>query len=332
MNKTKIFEHDSEEELAMAAISASIGGLILVLNFCLLMFIVRVLILTKATKDRSSLLVQTCFVSTHDTFSGFFLMLIGLVRVHDVFTAHVCAYLVFMCFAVQIVSQGNITCACAQRYMIARNLGKTTSKPRFHTLSLFIVNGIIGAVALVIYISGTEVDVNKISPKPVTCNLGSVVNQNATAIGSVNFFIGIPCLLVANVMCILTILKLRHAGQMVAPSDMESHVPSSLSKENTAQLTDAVRRSTQLKQNKAIFTLLLIVLFFNISIIPILVAYVFNNLPIYMSFALRRSFVLSLFFNSLFNPIIIVARVQDIRTPIKTLIMKAILFLRNSFH
>lgn len=331
MNETTGFSLDGEEDVVMAAISAFMGGLILVLNFCLLLFISKVLIFTRNKNNRPSILVQTCFVCTHDTFSGLFLMLIGVIKVHNVFTAHMCGYLVFICFAVQVVSQGNITCACTQRYLMARNLGKTTSKPAFHTTALLLVNGFIGVAALAIYISGTKVNVNNIPPEPVICNLGSVLNQTATAIGSVNFLFGIPCIIVANVMCFLTIFKLRHAGTKITPSDPGQPGTAGTSEASSSQLASGVRQSTQAKQNKAIFTLLLIVLFFNVSIIPSVVAYVINNLNIYMSFILRRTIILTLFMNSLFNPLIIVTRVNDVRTPIKTLFIKAASVVRLCF-
>lgn len=311
MNDSGSIPEDSAE-IIIARITSTFGGVTFLANTYILICIIKLLAGVDSKKDKYGIIIHTFFVCINDTVSGLALFLTGMTRVYGKTTAYMCAYLVFTCFSLQIVSQGNLTCICAQRYVLTRKIRNNNVNQRaFYKKTLIVVNVFIGLVSLVVYILGTEVDTSYVPTNGVYCRLSSVMNGgNSAIIGSMNFALGAVFIIVSDILCMLTILGLK---ARVAPARAPTTNEGGSSENINSNVTSEVQNSTKIRQDKAIFTLLLIVIFFNLSAFPITIGYIVIFLRVEMPWILRRFLLIALFFNSLANPFIIATRVQEIR-------------------
>lgn len=294
-----------KEYTYVAGLTVALGLATFLSNFFLLCVILKVL----SKSDKYGIIIHTFFVCINDTLCGLLLFLAGVWRVYDSSTAHVCAYLILSSFALQIVSQANITCVCAQRYVFARYIRKTYVKWKSaHTKTLVLVNALIGGSSLVFYFS--QIHIDNIPSVSISCKLGAVMSTDMVVL-LVNFCLGTLFIITANIFCFIAICVLKtELNVVVQPSATTSNTTS-----NTGtHLDENVRLNMKMRQQRATVTMLLIVLFFNISFLPTFIGNIAAFFGVNIPHVLRRPILLALFVNSLANPIIIVTRVQDIRT------------------
>lgn len=287
----------------------TVGSGIFLMNLFIFVILVKLFAGSKGNRDKYGIVTHTMFVCFNDTASGFILLLLGIVSVKDDFTAHVCAYTIFISLVFQLISYGNITCICAQRYIAARNIRKLTSnRPSHHTKILLGVNVFLGLLSFVSFvaIAATAKSAESRSPE---CTLAAIVSGNIAYPISAYYTLGIVFLVLANFFCVMTIFKLKVVvNQAIQPDNMANS--SSGSTEND------LPASTRAVQQNAIITILVIVIFFNISVVPGFVGLSITYTGKYISLTVRRVFMSSVFVNSLFNPIIIATRVNGVRSTI----------------
>lgn len=101
------------------------GASIFVINVCLLFCVSRLLLSGDSKRDKYGIVIHSLFVCLNDTFSGLEMFLVGLVRVDSYISAFVCAISMFLSLTTQLISQANMACICAQRYILSRNIFTT---------------------------------------------------------------------------------------------------------------------------------------------------------------------------------------------------------------
>lgn len=312
MNSSSFYSNTSvtktffEDEIfsTIAVIVSVFGAATFLTNILVLAVIVALL---KKT-DKYGIITHTFFVCANDTLCGLILLIIGVVRIYDYVSAYACAVLVLTIMSLQVVSQGNIACVCIQRHFITKHIRRTQAswKPSY-TKILVVVNGLIGSVSLTTSLSQLRVDHHP--PVDVTCRLLSVVTADPVFMLTINFVLGIALTGVADVFCLLTIRRLKSEVDTV----VQQAAGTSNSNTIDSRQNDSTRIHAKARLQTAATTLFLIVVFFNLSILPSLLSYTLVYAGIVVSDAPRRLLLLSMYMNSLANPIIIATRVQDIR-------------------
>lgn len=320
MNASLTLEYQNKTsdhlEVAAALVTSALGFGILATNSVILLVLFKSLFASGQNVDKHGILVHTLSVCINDTSAGLVLLVFGLLRVNDDVTAHVCAYMIYMAVALQTMSQGNITCICAQRLICARNLRKLTiNSSSQYTRVLLVVNISIGALCFVSFV--TQSKMKNIQGENLSCGLTAVIEGNVGAIISAYFVLGILFTVAADSLCFITIRKLRSNTNAVGVLPPSGH-----SESNSAQLSDAtgtsqIQISVKRSQRKAIFTMLLILVFFNLSVLPAFLGSVFTIMNADTSRLTQRLFFLCSYVNSLFNPVIIGTRVQDVKNNLK---------------
>lgn len=293
---------------AAEVLTIILGSIMVLENSVLLAVIVRLIVKLRLKKENNDVLHHMLFVITNDTISAFVIMILGLIRVTGDVSAFFCAYTLLLSMSLQIMTQGNVTCICVQRYIGARNIRKlSTGKQMFRNLTLAGVDIMIGGISLTASFVRSTVSSDRVVSE--FCSFQSVLGYESQAIGSIFYVIGVMFLVSADVFCISTIRKLKTEINAVVPSETVSTATSSTS--------SSAQTSVKLRQQKAVITMFLILAIANVSVIPTVVVYslVFTGFRINSLNA--RILYLSLFLNALLNPIIIGTRVNDIRKQFK---------------
>ena len=205
------------------------------------------------------------FLTTNDGLSGFFLLFVGNLRVKDCVSAFVCAYASFITLLIQLLSQINIACICAYRYSIARNIRKFELKRRF-SIVLTILN-------LTFSISKSIIFGSTLQLWPLIEDMDSLcINNRASTddvFGSfVGYAVGTMCLFTADILCLLTIYRLKREINVTVSS---SDAGQSSTTVETSSRDKTVRLTMRKQQQTAIFVVFLILVIFNLSILHILI-------------------------------------------------------------
>ena len=304
--------------LSVTTSLTQIFGLAIFLENIGLITIIVKLCLKQDVKDTNDIIIHTLFVCANDMLSGFTMFVLSFISVTDEDTAHFCVYTLILSLSLQIMSHANITCICVHRYIGARNIRKLTSgRQRYRTLSLMLVNVLIGGGAFVSSIAQWYKSVKPSYTINDLCSFGTVLKNTSQSISIVFYNIGILLTISSNVLCFLTIRKLRtEINIVVQPNTTSSTVTKSTSYSTNTNPSDSVRAMVRLRQQKAIFTLLFILVLSNLSIVPSMFGYTMSLLGWKMTVLDRRVLYLATFLNSLINPIIIASRVPHIRQEI----------------
>lgn len=300
-------------ELEIELMTYILGFTIFAINLVTLFFYGRLFRGTSRSRDKRGIIIQMTFVSFIDMLSGFVLFMIGLTSVSSTFTAYLCAYVIYTGMVLQTVSQGNITCIFAQRYISARNIRKlSTNKQALQTKILTAVNIVIGGLSLLCHSLTSRVkDISEITFR--LCSLSSILRREAAQTSAAFFVLGVVFTIVADILCCMTILRLRsEVNVVVQPSVTTVEIATEPSQEN-----ESLRISMKKTQQKALMTLFLILVFVNLSVLPTIIVYSLIFSGVYLSLEVRRIFLISFFFNSLINPIILVFRTEEIRASIR---------------
>lgn len=301
-------------------IEATFGGAVFVTNVCLLCCISRLLCTGHSKRDKYGIVIHSFFVCVSDTLSGLTLFLAGLFRVDSYESAFVCTNLGFFSLTTQIISQANIACICVQRYILSRGLRRThTNWSKSYTKSLLVVNLIIGVASLASFFAGMKI--KYLPDKTVACTLGNVVQGESAFVVSATAIIGIMCIFVGDIFCFLNIRKLRMSVSNLeaAPSDTSGRVHAQHINLNNCpvQSGQSAVHSIRTRQKKATITLLLILICFNLSSLPGIIGFILLRFGVKLTFVIRRIVWLSLFVNSMANPLIIATRVEEINHTIR---------------
>lgn len=270
--------------------------------------IVIAILITKlriSTKTNSFILLQFLFVSINDLLSGGVLSILGFIRVYGEFGARFCVYAYLLSMSLQMMSQWNILCICFQRFIATKNILNTRVEPQLcRALVLFSVNALVGTSSLVFGLS-------RVSILPLEqiqwgfCSIRSVLGKYLSAkIGSVYYSLGIIVIICADLFCFMTIRKLKcMMNSIINPSEETGDVANSIA---------CIRKSMKMHQEKAIKTLCIILTLLNISYLPSIAGYKIAFIGPKMTVLEARWLYLSLFLNSLLNPIIMLLTVEAI--------------------
>lgn len=170
----------------------------------------------------------------------------------------------------QVISQGNIACVSVQRYFSAINICKPGGSKRSIQIKVLIgVNIVIGVLSLLFFFSLSKIEENPVSTDGL-CVLSALVSADTRASHSLFFIVGIISTVLSNAFCILTIRRLRkEVNQVIQPAfQNSSHISSSVSSSQ-----ENAKKSIQTRYQKAVITLVLVVICFNLSVYPLLLAY-----------------------------------------------------------
>jgi len=306
-------EQDFDE--TVVTLTSVFGVVSFLENVLLLVFVLKLLKRLNSNNEQYDFIKQMFFLSVNDTLSSFMLFWLGIIRVTDKETALICAFVDYIPMAVQSMSLSNITCICTFRYCIARNLRKrgAVRQSRF-TLVLIVVNCVVGVLSMSSFLATLEIrDIPK--GTRMACEYISIVsNQTRMLIGTMFYFTIILFTVVSDIMCLLTIVRLKREMMVVVESSEEGTGTTDSSQIN--QQANKTRMNAG--QRRAICTVLLILVFFNVSILPLVfgLAFAFSSAFKVPDHVLRVLF-LWVFVNSMCNPIIIAARIQEIRRMLK---------------
>lgn len=303
-------------DIPVKIITAIFGAIIFLFNLFILVYLLRLLTDRVTRKQNVSLWINLFSVCINDTLCGLTVFVIAVLYVDDITSIYVCANIMFFALALQNASQGNIMCISVQRYVYARNLrSQTMSWQPFYTKTLLVVNFIIAAATVLYYLVHSKIRKNSLFDNG--CNFYNVVYGNVDSVATTLVSVGMPFLILSDILCILTVHKLRanvSVGQHPGPS----------SSNDTGSTLNEVGLTTtnKLKQQKAIATIILIIVSFNLSYFPSVFALILKLAGGIVSADAQRVLFMSVSINSFFNPVIIAVRTQTMRTLIKRDIQK----------
>lgn len=303
-----------------------IGGIVFVFNLTLLCFIGK-LAVSGAKNDKFGLIIHILFITVNDTLCGLFLFLIGWTPVQDKASAYACAVFVFMGLALQTVSQGNIACICIQRYVISKHIRAIQAKWRsVHTKTLLLVNLCLGVLSFGVCIAAF--DINRIPTLNALCKLSNIMDDKTAKIVTINIVLGTMITFVADVFCFLTFHQLK--TQVCVAGSTETNTATS-SNRSTTNTDSSARTSIRTRQSKALWTIFIIVTFFNLSTFPPIVGYTLISLHDNIFSIYGRSLLLTLYLNSLINPIVIATHTHEVYMSIKDTVLNVVHRIQSCF-
>lgn len=301
----------SEWSVIVNTCTGVLGSIIFFANFAIMSLIIYLMVRRPGRKEGFSFLVHLLSVSVNDTLCGLMVCTMAVITVDGEGIAKFCVYVLFLALTLQSASQGNICCVSAQRYVFSRNIRQNALTWRmFHTKTLLIVNVFVAFGTFVSYAVGGKVETDFYGDGQ--CYFSNVLDQDVGTLIRMYFMLGISFTFVSDVLCFLTIWKLRsNRGGTVRPDTSIStgNTGSSNSSQNSL-----VSNTTKGRQRKAVVTIMLILGFFNMSVLPSFIGFMLKNAGVVYGTNTKRVLVMSMFINSLINPVIIATRVNDIRS------------------
>jgi len=315
----------------MTTVVRSVFGTLIVLENFILLCVLGTLIkrFDSSRHSQSEIVIQSAFLSTFDGLSGFFLLCVGTIRVKNNITAFMCAYASYMTLNLQFMSQINIACICAYRYRIARNIRRfeLKRKSRF-TIGLTIINLTLGISNICIFSSTLQI-------KPVVegmdfaCSYNRVILSTDDVLGSpVGYAVGTMCLFTADILCLLTIYRLKREINVTVSS---SDAGQSSTTVETSSRDKLVRLTMRKQQQTAIFVVFLILIIFNLSIVPILITITLLYSGVHLSNEAFELGLLFLYIHALLNPVIITTRIVEVRKTVRNALTKIFVLLKTCF-
>lgn len=263
--------------------TAAFGFITFLLNLTLLVYITKILLRSEVKEDNRSFFIQLFSICINDTLCGLTVFLVGVLNVSTGFTLYLCAYTIFLALTLQIASQGNITCISVQRYMYARNIRRLTSVwHSMYTKTLITVNLLIAIISFVTYVSRSTV--RKASLFDSTCNYHNVVISERLSVTVAFFLVGIIFTLLSDILCALTLCKLR--SQVKVVPDTEVSQPQTSTSQSLDSAGSAIVKK---RQQTAAVTLVLIIISFNFSFLPSLISYFINISGVFISAQISRA-------------------------------------------
>lgn len=244
------------------------------------------------------------FVCANDVGCGFVIIIMS-VPVQSVIGVYLCGFSHIILNVLICMAQGNIFFICLQRYIFARNIRSLSLKWKsLLSKTLLTVNLLIGVVVLTINLTASKFVEEFRSP---VCILAVFKNVGAHTL-LLLLVIGLPTMLASDVLCLLAILKISRSGA-VGPA--EGTTSTSRSSDS-----DDVTGTKQFRshQKRAIITVLLILLAFNVSTVPNFLSTILGYCGISLPLQIGRLLLFCIFLNSLANPLIYITRMQSLRS------------------
>ena len=316
MENDTLIDPEQNYDTAILAFISVAGLVIFIENVILLVFLCKLLIKYNSGKEHIDVITQVFFVCANDTLSSFVLFLSSWLRVTNEITAQFCVYTILLQSTLQFMSQSNIMCICAFRYYVARNVRKLGPRRQsLFTVVSLIVNVTVGVLCMTSF--SATLKLNSITDGTnIACEFVALVTSTSTGIISrIYAVVGFIVTIIADVLCGMTVHRLKKEINNVQPVTTTSTSTSGLSSS-----TGTIRQSTKTHQQNAIFTIFLIVLFFNLSTLPVLFGRALLFAGVKLPASVHRISYLCLYFNSFFNPIIIAKRVPEIKRSFKNLL------------
>lgn len=308
--------------LLIATFSTTTDVLVLVFSVCIIvanavvsMVVVRIILILHKRRHRDvDIMINLFFICLNDVLCGLALLFYTAIQLDGTITGPLCAYTVTLCISLLITSHGNILSVCIQRLSVARNIYRTRQdQQNFRSLTLLVVNIFCGISSFILTLFRAKIYSLKSAPHSV-CDFMTVFGPSAKIINMVFYSYQLTTTIAADVVCLTTIVKLWLILSKVTVS------PSATSTQegNTnSQQSSQARASIKIKQQKAIITLLILLVFFNVSILPTIGVSTLRFLGIENKVVPPRVIFLFSFVNSLINPIIIMTRMKNVRTETK---------------
>lgn len=287
---------------------------IFVSNMLTLIVLTKIILLLRKRREGFETIVNLFFVCLNDTMCGLILIFYTGIHVDGTITGHLCAYTIILCLALLTTSQGNILCICFQRYLAARNIKNvTTDNQNFRSLCLLLVNVLVGVASAIVMLFQAKVRYD-ISGLHSPCDLLTTIGSSAITVGKTFYYVQLTTTIVADSLCLLTIIKLRRELNVIVSSDISTN---SKTGHKCSQTNTGLQRLAKTKQQRVILTLFLLLVFFNVSLLPNLIVFTLFEFDIENRFFPPRFSFFFLFINSFVNPIIIMTRNKDIRIEFK---------------
>lgn len=304
-NSTTNLELESD---TISLVLTALGIFTLLENAAMLMLLTKLLVDKSRNKDPVDFIAQVFFVCFNDTLCGLALTIYGTTRIEDLPTAYLCGYVILSLIALQTVSLGNMLCIFIQRFICIRRIRINGPAKKLHVSKiLLLVNILFGGVSLISAITNADIQFVR-KGTHIVCALESAV-KNGLRIVAIFYIQLIILLLLSDAICIITILKLRREmANIVQPDGTNSNSDcSSLQQETTRRLFFKNR------QQKAVATLFLILVFINLSIFPSVFGHTLFLLGYDVPLETKKMTLLCMYLNATINPVITVTRTQDIR-------------------
>lgn len=322
------------EVLPLQLFTSVIGFSIFFINCLLFGFLIKVLFSSRTNKDMHSILVYTIFVCINDMLAGFAVFLFGCIPVYEEVSARACLYTGFISFALQLVSQGNIACISIQRYRATRHITSSVQRKSSSEIKLLLfVNISIAAVGLCSFFVMSPM---RGPPYPAYgyCSLTELIAKEAANTLVLYFVFGVFLTISADVFAVCTIFRLRKEFNIVIQpqqalgSSGTSHLDTTNSERST---TSEIECRLKTRQRKATFTIFMIILFFNLTLLPTVFVYLLIFAGVHLNAVVRRIGYISTFFNSIVNPFIIAIRVETVKQSLENAFVKIKNYLVSMF-
>ena len=311
MNNVTLERNIETAVLTVTSVSACISFLE---NAAILCFIIKLLKKTNSNKDQFDFMVQICFVCANDTLSSFVLFWFAVVRVSDDDTALLCAIIVILSLTFQAMSLTTLTCMCAFRYRIAKNVRQHGVLRQSRSTAILVIVNIVMALFSLLTFLGTFKPRKIPSGADFACAYSAIVISRSSFMITVVFYIlTVLFILVCDVMCLLTIYRLKREIHVAVQSET---IVSTTDLSNGRQRPETMRNIVRSGQQNAIVTIILILLFFNLSVLPVILGVSLVVTGTELSASVKRVTYLFTFLNPMFNPVVIAMRVQGIRRSI----------------
>lgn len=315
-NETALKVTFSTSYISLRMLTAIFGSIIFLLNLFILVYLLRLLADRVAKKTIDSLWIHLFSVCINDILCGLTLFFTAVLYVDESISIYACAITIFFSLALLNASQGNILCISVQRYICARNLrSRATSWQTLYTKTLLVVNLIIAVGTVLYFCVQTTTRKSSLEEFDHECRYSNVIENNAFSFGTIFIGVGLPLMIVSDILCILTVIKLKTNVSVGQDAGAGSNTETARAQNQVGR-----RETNKLREQTAIATIILIIVSFNISYLPSVLSLFVNLFGGYV-FDFKRYvsqlLFFSLFINSFFNPIIIAGRTNTIRNLIK---------------
>lgn len=303
-NTTLVQTGETKYFIIVTALSGYIGFFSLIMNCVILIFITRLL-----CKKTNSFLVQLIFISFIDAGASLSLFAIAQLTVRNPLTNTICASMAKGIVAFSCMSKGNIFCICVQRFIFSINLRKAGTHWRtFHTVTIVTVNVTTGI--LIGLIQKEAPDFISITRPVRLCSPATL--QLVGVATALHLWVGLVLILSSDVLCILTVWKLKKTINDVYPAN------DSTQNNSTGCSSETVFMSLRCRHRHAIVTIQIILIVFTLSTLPMLILLLLQKIynQEFDPATIRLTLLIG-YIAVLTNPVFIMTRTRDLRHIIK---------------
>lgn len=294
----------------VAVLTGYFGFASAVVNWLIFAFMIRLI-----KRKKSSFVIQLLFVSFSDGWAGMLLFIVSQLQVEDYVSLLACVIAAKLVLVSDCMSKGNILGICIQRYIFARNIRDTTTQWRIlHTLTLVIINISFGFSASIggwPHVEFVESEHQSRICSPFSLNFGTVSDLLTMSIS------GFIAVTVSGTLCILTIRKLLQPTNIIDVQPQASNTCSVMSQSQSTSCSEGIYMSARKRHHHAIVTILIMLIVFTFSAVPMIVVAPLKVLGYPVTASLLRMCLLAGFVPVVLNPVLIVCRTQDLRRLVK---------------